>query len=264
MDKSRLILLLCIVVALASCLPEQSANDKQLPDKTNLETVTTVKKSSSGICHDKSSGSFNRTKNFTSYKTMDLCIASGGRAYKGFESSIDIAEQDAIDENRSFVSLYNRDDWEHWIDSDKDCQNTRHELLIATSSIPVKFKSDRECNVLSGSWYDPYSGETFTNSTDLELDHVVPLKFAHGHGADKWSKEKKKTFANDTENLLLVSASLNSQKGAKGIDEWLPPNHQYRCAYITHFNSVMNKYDLDYIPSEKRIVDKMIKACNKD
>jgi hypothetical protein len=95
----------------------------------------------------------------------------------------------------------------------------------------------------------------------LDLDHVVPLKFAHGHGADKWSREKKQTFANDLDNLLLVNASLNRQKGAKGLDEWLPPNHVYLCEYITHFNTVIAKYELSYIPSEQRVVDKMVKAC---
>jgi len=78
-----------------------------------------------------------------------------------------------------------------------------------------------------------------------------------------WSRGKKQQFANDLDNLLLVSASLNRQKGAKGLDEWLPPNHSYRCDYIAHFNAVMAKYELKYIPSEQRIVNKMVKACNQ-
>jgi hypothetical protein len=83
------------------------------------------------------------------------------------------------------------------------------------------------------------------------------------HGADIWSRERKEMFANDFDNLILVLASLNSQKGAKGLDEWLPPNNPYRCEYIARFNAIMVKYELSYIPSEQRIVDKMIKACTK-
>jgi hypothetical protein len=83
------------------------------------------------------------------------------------------------------------------VDDDRDCQNTRHEILIQTSIKAVEFKTDNECDVLAGEWYDPYSDETFTISKDLDLDHIVPLKFAHGHGADKWSRERKKQFAND-------------------------------------------------------------------
>jgi hypothetical protein len=263
MKPLALLILVITATILFSCSPEPSATITEPSLSADRKPVALVKKSSSGICHDESSGSFKRTKNVTPFLTMELCILSGGRAYNGFKSSIDKAEQEAIDENRSFVTLYNRSDWRHWIDDDGDCQNTRHELLISTSSKAVKFKTSDQCNVLSGSWYDPYSGRNYSTSTDLDLDHVVPLKFAHGHGGDIWSKDRKQQFANDLDNLLLVSASLNRQKGAKGLDEWLPPNHSYRCDYIAHFNAVMNKYQLNYIPSEQRIVDKMVKACRE-
>jgi hypothetical protein len=220
-----------------------------------------VKQSSSGICHDKSSGSYNRTKNFTPFDSIATCIDAGGRLPKGITNKVNKATNEAIEEGRAFVSLYDRSDWPHWLDDDKDCQNTRHEILIQTSSKPVEFKTENECNVLSGEWYDPYSGDTFTISKDLDLDHIVPLKFAHGHGADKWSREHKATFANDLDNLILAKASLNRQKGAKGLTEWLPPNYSYRCEYIARFNAVMLKYELSYIPSEQRIVNRMIKAC---
>jgi hypothetical protein len=222
-----------------------------------------VKQSSSGICHDNSSGSFNRTKNYIPFDTIAACIDAGGRLPKGKTYQVDKANNEAIEQGRAFSTLYDRSDWPHWIDTDKDCQNTRHELLLAGSSVPVTFKSDKQCNVLVGAWYDSYSNETYTISKDLDLDHIIPLKFAHGHGGDKWSRERKKQFANDYDNLLLVNASLNRQKGSKGLDEWLPPHHQYRCEYIDKFNAVMTKYDLSYIPSEKRIINRMVKACIK-
>lgn len=261
MKRFQLVLLITIMFSIFSCFNEQQNVSEKLTISANDDTIILVKKSASGICHDDSSGSFIRTKNFTSYETMGSCIASGGRAYSGFKSSIDKAEQEAIDENRSFVLLYNRSDWPHWLDTDGDCQNTRHELLTGQSLTEVTFKTDNKCIVMRGTWYGKYSGNTFNESKELDLDHVVPLKFAHGHGGDIWPRDKKQQFANDIDNLLLVSASLNRQKGAKGIDEWLPPNHPYRCDYIAHFNAVMTKYGLTYIPSEQRIVNKMVDAC---
>lgn len=52
-----------------------------------------VKKSSSGICHERGSGSYGRTKSFEPYESMEKCLASGGRraanvsASKGEEST---------------------------------------------------------------------------------------------------------------------------------------------------------------------------------
>ena len=41
-----------------------------------------VKKSKSGICHDKSSPWYGRTKHFTPYDSLDACLKSGGRLPK--------------------------------------------------------------------------------------------------------------------------------------------------------------------------------------
>ena len=41
-----------------------------------------VKKSDSGICHDTKSPSYERTKKFTEYKTIDECLKSGGKLPK--------------------------------------------------------------------------------------------------------------------------------------------------------------------------------------
>ena len=41
-----------------------------------------VKKSDSGICHDKNSPHYEKTKNFTPFKSMDECLKSGGKPPK--------------------------------------------------------------------------------------------------------------------------------------------------------------------------------------
>ena len=42
-----------------------------------------VKKSDSGICHDKSSNSYGNTKKFTAFASIDECVKSGGRPVAG-------------------------------------------------------------------------------------------------------------------------------------------------------------------------------------
>lgn len=157
-----------------------------------------------------------------------------------------------------YSTLYSRKSWKHWIDKDGDCMNTRQELLAAQSLIKV---TKKKCTVKTGRWFDPYSGKYYTLASDLDIDHVVPLAWAHGHGAMNWNPEQKKQFANDEFNLLVVDDGLNQSKGAKSPDDWMPPNHSYRCEYVKKFNDVVGKYNLTYAPSEKRTINKMLNAC---
>lgn len=262
MIKKESIVIFAALLVFSIFSPSVFANPSVNPI-ASAAAENVIKKSSSGICHDTDSRFYSRTKNFIAYDTMALCVESGARPYKGYGSNIDRAEKEAIEEGRAFVSLYNRDDWEHWTDDDGDCQTVRHELLISTSKRDVTFTRRDQCIVKTGLWVGLYSAKSFTNASELQIDHVVPLKWAHGHGGATWSKEKKRRFANDPINLLAVQGTLNQSKGAKGPDEWLPPNHPYRCQYIVHFNRVVEHYGLAYIPSEKRIVDRLVKACSR-
>ncbi len=139
---------------------------------------------------------------------------------------------------------YQRQHYKHWIDTDGDCQNTRAEILIATSIEPVTFKSSQQCTVKSGFWVDPYSGKAFTNAQSLDIDHIVPLQFAHTHGAADWPSSQKKDFANDPLNIIPVYNSLNRQKGSKPPEQWLPPNPSFVCDYLEKWIFVAKKYKL--------------------
>ena len=74
-------LVFAVLVTVIGAAPV-SASDKKDATKAPAADAPAVKKSDSGICHDKSSPSYERTKNFTSFKTMDECIKSGGTAPK--------------------------------------------------------------------------------------------------------------------------------------------------------------------------------------
>lgn len=144
---------------------------------------------------------------------------------------------------------YDRDLYNHWIDEDGDCINMRHEMLISLSTGPVTM-NDSGCLVSRGRWNDPYTGQIYTNARDLDVDHMVPLAWAHVRGGHSWSHERREAFANDQRNLFAVQASANRSKGAKGPTEWLPPNETYHCEYVLRFTRIVLIYDLKLFPGE--------------
>ena len=142
----------------------------------------------------------------------------------------------------TIAGSYDRKLFHHWIDVDHDCQDTRAEILIQTSLVPVTFGGKKNCTVKSGQWVDPYTSAVITKASDLDIDHVIPLKWAYDHGADKWRPDQREKFANDPENILPVSKKFNRQKGAKGPEEWMPPNPKYRCVYLHKWKQIADLY----------------------
>jgi len=130
------------------------------------------------------------------------------------QNKIREATDEVIKENRSFNKLYSREDWPHWLDLDGDCQDTRVEVLIRDSKEGLKFKDNEKCKISEGKWVDPYTDTVLVDITEVNIDHVVPLKWAHEHGAANWSSSNKMLFANDMDNLLAVGERVNQSKGA--------------------------------------------------
>ncbi len=52
-------------------------------DKKDASTDPAVKKSDSGICHEKGSASYGNTKKFTAFASVDECVKSGGKLPAG-------------------------------------------------------------------------------------------------------------------------------------------------------------------------------------
>lgn len=151
---------------------------------------------------------------------------------------------------------YNRSQWKHWIDEDGDGCNTREQVLVAQGTDVTT--DPNTCKVLSGTWIDNYSAETFTDPGALDIDHVVPLSWAAANGGNDWDADKKMAFANDPSNLFISDASENRSKGDKGPAEYLPPNLDFQCLYVNSFLSTINKYQLSLSQVEKTAIEKTI------
>ena len=161
------------------------------------------------------------------------------------------------------IYQYSRTDYKHWIDTDKDCQNTRQEVLIAESLEEVMLDK-KGCEVVKGKWHDPYTDKYFTNPSDLDIDHFVPLGEVDRSGGHEWSKTKKMEYANDlddSETLIAVDKSANRSKGDKDPSDWLPPNKKFQCDYIKTWQKVKKQWKLNMDKKEKAFIEAKTKEC---
>ena len=71
-------------------------------------------------------------------------------------------------------SGYSRDLFPHWIIQSGTC-DTREVVLKRDGSSVTQ---DSGCKATSGSWFSPYDGATWTQASDVDIDHVVPLSNA--------------------------------------------------------------------------------------
>lgn len=157
---------------------------------------------------------------------------------------------------------YQRKEWRHWEDFDGDCQNARQELLIAQSRHPISFTNPRGCTVASGQWFDAYTGLMFSKASDVDIDHVIPLKYAHDHGAATWSPLLKKVFANDPENLLIVDDNENQRKSAQGPADYLP-RLQFHCEYASKWQGLARKYELQLAHRDTLVIARILSNCRE-
>ena len=219
----------------------------------HAEQQTVVKKSASGICHCPGGQFYERTSNFTAFETLADCLASGGREPKRGQGQCAAAVPAARTDG---ATPYDRSRFGGWSDDDNDCLTTRHEILLARSAAPVEL-SPEGCRAARGLWRDPYTDTEFTAAAELDIDHLVPLRYAWDRGASRWSEDKRREFANDPANLLPVAAAVNGSKGASGPLDWLPPSSDFACEYLLRFDRVVARYGLEVAPDERARLDRL-------
>jgi hypothetical protein len=149
---------------------------------------------------------------------------------------------------------YTRGEWGSWRDEDKDCQDTRQEVLNAESQVKPTLDANG-CRVLKGQWTDVYTREVFTDPSKIDIDHVVPLKAAYDAGGNTWSADKQKAYFNSLQNpehLIAVGAFSNRSKGSKTPQEWMPPNEAYHCQYLKDWLTIKDRWGLQ-VPLEEAL-----------
>lgn len=162
----------------------------------------------------------------------------------------------AVDSN---TPAYSRDLFKTWDTISGKC-DTRETVLIRDGTDVV---TDSSCKPTSGNWVSPYDGVPTTNPSDLDIDHLVPLKEAWLSGARNWTPAQREALANDLTRpqLVAVTDNLNDSKGDKDIAQWQPPLASYRCTYARAWVQVKYFYSLTIDSAEKTALESILADC---
>lgn len=155
---------------------------------------------------------------------------------------------------------YVRSLFPHWIDADGDGCSTRNEVLISEADDPVTVGSG--CSLSGGRWFSYYDRVSWTNTSDIDIDHMVPLAEAWDSGARSWSTATRQAFANDlgdSRSLVGVTDNVNQSKGDQDPAEWLPTYDE--CRYLREWVAVKHRWRLTVDSGEKSALSSLASGC---
>lgn len=167
------------------------------------------------------------------------------------------------------IPKYDRREWRHWVDA-TPCVSTR-QAVIAREGVYVSW-TDGGCfvrdvqirSMYSSGYLEPKNAREV--QTEIDVDHLVPLGHAHESGGWRWTRERKQEYANYLgfrAHLVPVEPSLNRSKGAKGPDQWMPPDPARWCWYLTSWATVKYVWGLSATEAEREFVKRALReaAC---
>ena len=69
-------------------------------------------------------------------------------------------------------------------------------------------------------------------------------------------------YLGDPNHLIAVTARANRSKGARGPEEWKPPDPSYQCQYAVDWVTIKYQWDLAATPEEFAALDEMLDTCD--
>ncbi|MDE0346043.1 MAG: hypothetical protein OXI66_09735 [Boseongicola sp.] len=114
-----------------------------------------------------------------------------------------------------------------------------------------------------GDLYAPYTGRTFSDDSDVHVEHIVARKQAHYSGLClSESVHRRKEFASDPLNLTLAGKGVNQAKRECDARTWVPPLN--RCWFASRVIEVRKKYGLAIDELERAALAKILLHCNSE
>lgn len=113
---------------------------------------------------------------------------------------------------------------------------------------------------MEGIIYSPYTGQTFYDLADTDIEHIVARSEAHDSGLCAASLAQRRAFANDLENLTLADPTTNQHvKSNKDLAEWQPTMNI--CWFAERVRVVKKKYNLTWDIEEAERARQILEDC---
>ena len=74
-------------------------------------------------------------------------------------------------------------------------------------------------------------------------------------------REEYANYLEDPAHLVAISSRHNRSKGARGPEEWAPPDNGIWCDYATDWAEIKQEWGLTMTPVESEIVMDMLGTC---
>lgn len=149
-----------------------------------------------------------------------------------------------------------------WADVDHNGCNQREDTIMRdTGATRTERKGICRADMTGHPYVDPYTGQTLTAPSQIQIDHVVSLGDAWRSGAAAWTPQQRLAYANDLDVLWAVQAKANEEKSDKTPDEWLPPDPARRCEFVHRYVAIKIKYHLTITPATRTTLDAFAAMC---
>ncbi|MEO7721480.1 MAG: cell wall-binding repeat-containing protein [Pseudolysinimonas sp.] len=148
-----------------------------------------------------------------------------------------------------------------WIYQTGDGCDTRADVLKAQTDVPVTFTTAGGCTVATGEWHSWYDDKVWTDASDVQIDHLVPLGEAWASGASSWNSAQRSAYANDIGigyALQAVTSSVNESKSDDDPAHWMPPAAAAACQYVTDWMLVKYRWSLTIDTAENSKLNEVL------
>lgn len=160
---------------------------------------------------------------------------------------------------------YDRDAFgQSWKDVERNWCGQRDDILTRDLAEPA-VRLGSACVIVSGTLTDPWTGDVVQfakpEASEVQVDHVLPLREMWDAGAWSWSAEDRELAANDLGNLVATSADANRDKSDHTADTWEPTRADAGCLYSRMVVTIRDRYTLALTEPQARALDELLQTC---